>query len=80
MTQCMHYLRIYLYLESILLVSESKQPETESLEQRKVYYRARQGDEVAHGLKNLKLPEELQQSIKGQVRQARVGSQGMWSD
>ena len=39
------------------------------LEQGKVYCRATQGDEVAHALKSLKLPEGFQQSIfKGQVR------------
>ena len=40
-----------------------------SLEQRKVYCRAMQGDEVAHALKSPELPEGFRQNIfKGQVR------------
>ena len=40
----------------------------QSLQQRKVYCKAMKGDEVAHALKSLELPEGFQQSIfKGQV-------------
>ena len=40
-----------------------------NLEQRKVYCKAMQADEVAHALKNLELPEGFRQSIfKSQVR------------
>ena len=45
-----------------------------SLEQRKVYCRAMQGDEAPHALKSLKLPEGFRQSIfKGQVREGVTG-------
>ena len=82
MTQWMHCLRIYPRLESILLVSESKQPETSKsgAEEGLLEGQARRWS-GSWPKKNLQLPEELQQSIfKGQVKQARVGSQGMWSD
>ena len=50
-----------------------------SLEQRNVYCKAMQGDEVAHALKSLGLPEGFQQStFKGQVGVGwclRVGDQ-----
>ena len=46
-----------------------------SLEPRKVYCKAMQGDEVAHALKSLEVPEEFRQSIfKGQDGRGR--SQG----
>ena len=43
--------------------SEVKQTESQSLEQRNIYFRAMQGDEVAHALKSLGLPEGFWQII-----------------
>ena len=48
------------------------------LEQRKVYCKAMQGDEVAHALKSLELPEGFWQSIfKSQVAGGRGGARYM---
>ena len=52
--------------------SEAKQTERQSLEQRKVYCRAKQGEWVAHAQKTPKLLKGFQQNIfKGQVREGR---------
>ena len=60
------YVHTYTYVNAILCARCMVRPnklKRRSLEQRKVYFKAMQGDEVAHALKSLELSEGFRQSI-----------------